>query len=166
MSGFGTVFKMDSTGNVTTLHSFDNTDGATPLPRSSGAPTATSTARRQAAPLGTVFKITSSGTFTPLHSFNQADGASPSAALIQVADGTFYGTTSGGGTEGHGTVFKMDSTGNVTPLHSFTGVEGVLPSAALIQLADGNFYGTTCERRRYPERHDLQDGFLRQPHHP
>ena len=29
-SGAGTVFKTDATGNVTTLHSFDNADGAAP----------------------------------------------------------------------------------------------------------------------------------------
>jgi hypothetical protein len=45
--------------------------------------------------------------FTNLHSFQIfTNGANPAAALVQGSDGSFYGTTSGGGTNGgHGTVF-------------------------------------------------------------
>ena len=99
---------------------------------------------------GTVFKMTPSGTVTVLHAFTggPADGANPSAALIQAADGDFYGTTSGGGGApgaAYGTVFKMAPSGAVTILHAFTGgaADGANPRAALIQATDGNFYGTT-----------------------
>jgi uncharacterized repeat protein (TIGR03803 family) len=61
---------------------------------------------------GTVFQITPAGKLTTLYSFcaqaNCADGASPSAALLEAANGTFYGTTSGsGGEEGMGSVFRL-----------------------------------------------------------
>jgi hypothetical protein len=36
-------------------------------------------------------------TFTTLHSFDKADGADPNAALVQGANGHFYGTTDTGG---------------------------------------------------------------------
>ena len=54
---------------------------------------------------GTVFKMTPSGTVTVLHVFtNSPDGAYPRAALLQAANGTFYGTTSSGGDAGAGAV--------------------------------------------------------------
>ncbi len=77
------------------------------------------------------------------------DGEVPSAALVQGADGNFYGTTYAGGTEyacagGCGTVFKITPGGTLTTLHSFVyPTEGVQPVAALIQATDGNFYSTT-----------------------
>jgi uncharacterized repeat protein (TIGR03803 family) len=49
------------------------------------------------------------------------DPAFPEAALIQVSDGTFYGTSSGGGAYGLGTVFRVTADGPVTVLHSFSG---------------------------------------------
>ena len=61
---------------------------------------------------GTVFSITTSGTEKVLHSFGQGcpsacnDGREPFAGLIDV-NGTFYGTTTGGGAHGYGTVFSL-----------------------------------------------------------
>ena len=57
---------------------------------------------------GTVFQITSAGVLTTLHSFNGlSDGTEPFAGLVQHTDGTFYGTTNAGGTNGLGTVFSV-----------------------------------------------------------
>jgi uncharacterized repeat protein (TIGR03803 family) len=86
------------------------------------------------------------GAYTLLHSFSGGtDGSSPAAALIQAADGNFYGTTASGGTSDLGTVFRMTPAGTVTVLHAFVGgkTDGAKPQAALIQATDGNFYGTT-----------------------
>jgi uncharacterized repeat protein (TIGR03803 family) len=154
--GAGTVFKMDPSGVVTTLHSFTGSDGVRPLAaliqRSDGNFYGTTTSGG-ASGYGTVFKITPSGTFTSLHSFAGSDGASPQfGRWIQGSDGNFYGTTSQGGasfnpatsTMGFGTVFKMDSSGTLTTLHSFAGSEGSYPYAGLIQGSDGNFYGTAA----------------------
>src|SRR5271169_6701746 len=52
---------------------------------------------------GTVYKLTHKGsgwTFNPLYSFAGAE-----ARVIFGPDGTLYGTTTGGGSEGLGTVF-------------------------------------------------------------
>ena len=73
--------------------------------------------------LGTVFRMTPSGAVTVLHAFTgrPTDGANPMAALIEAADGTFYGTTSAGGASNNGTVFQLTPSGTVTILHAFTG---------------------------------------------
>jgi uncharacterized repeat protein (TIGR03803 family) len=99
---------------------------------------------------GTVFKLTPSGTLTTLHAFCSQtscfDGATPLAALIQGADGDFYGTTSGGGADGGGTVFKITPSGGLTTLYNFCSqascADGQYPSDSLVQGMDGNFYGT------------------------
>ena len=103
---------------------------------------------------GTIFKITLSGTLTTLYSFCPGgncqfvapDGSNPNAALIQGADGNFYGTTQAGGSDdgcftGCGTVFRLTPGGTLTTLHEFVNsVDGSLPGQ-VIQALDGNFYG-------------------------
>jgi uncharacterized repeat protein (TIGR03803 family)/VCBS repeat-containing protein len=74
-----------------------------------------------------------------------SNGTLPRAALIQAADGSFYGTTSEGGASGGGTVFRIGAAGTVTTLHSFSGNDGFYPQAGLIQASDGSFYSTTVQ---------------------
>jgi hypothetical protein len=47
------------------------------------------------------------GAPTTLHSFDGADGSTPLATLVQGANGTFYGITLEGRTNGQGTVFSL-----------------------------------------------------------
>lgn len=146
--GCGTVFKITSLGTLTTLHTFEMTDGAGPI---AGLIQATdgnfygTTAGGGAYDEGTVFKMTSGDTLTTLYSFHLSNPY-PSA-LVQATDGNFYGTTQGGGTYGYGTVFKMTSGGTLTTLYSFCSqtncTDGAIPYASLVQAIDGNFYGTT-----------------------
>jgi uncharacterized repeat protein (TIGR03803 family) len=86
--------------------------------------------------------------FTTLYHFcsltNCSDGEFLVAGLIQGTDGNFYGTTAGGGANGHGTVFRITPDGTLTTLHSFAGTDGADSRAGLIQGTDGNFYGTTA----------------------
>ena len=90
---------------------------------------------------GTVFRITPGGTLTTLYSFSgYTDGFGP-GALLQAADGSFYGTTYGlFEPYPYGTIFKFPPSGPVTTLYGFNG--GSDPGA-LVQAADGSFYGTT-----------------------
>ena len=84
--------------------------------------------------------------FEVLHKFNPfAGGSSPSAALVQGADGSFYGTTEHGGASDRGTIFKLDSEGALTTLHRFQGSDGAHPFANLTPGDGGSFYGTTEE---------------------
>jgi len=143
--GCGTVFKITSGGTLTTLHSFDGTDGSYPtagLVQSTDGNIYGTTDYGGASDnctfgCGTVFKITPSGTLTALHSFSGSDGYYP-GGLVQASDGNFYGTTVGG----NGTVFKITPSGTLTTLHSFSGDDGYFPTG-LVQASDGNFYGTT-----------------------
>jgi uncharacterized repeat protein (TIGR03803 family) len=151
--GRGTVFKITTGGQLTTLYSFCSLqnclDGSTPY---AGLVQATdgnfygTTSGGGIYGQGMVFKITPGGLLTPLHSFDSTDGANPTAGLIQATDGNFYGTTNRGG-NGSGTIFKITPEGTLTTLYSFCAQtncpDGGLPYAGLIQASDGNFYGTT-----------------------
>ncbi len=94
---------------------------------------------------GTIFKITKSGTLTTL--FNMEIGSegpsNPWAGLVKGPNGTFYGTSEGGGTYFRGTLFKLDAKGGVTLAAEFFGDDNHAPNSALLQTRDGNFYGTT-----------------------
>ncbi|HVM60336.1 MAG TPA: choice-of-anchor tandem repeat GloVer-containing protein [Verrucomicrobiae bacterium] len=103
--------------------------------------------------VGTVFRITPQGTLTTLWQFggDPTEGAYPWGSLVQGNDGSFYGTTIGGGTNvpessiGCGTVFQITSQGTLTTLWQFGGdaTNGVHPRGNLVQGSDGNFYGTS-----------------------
>jgi uncharacterized repeat protein (TIGR03803 family) len=160
-SGCGTVFKITPSGTLTTLHTFDYTDGANSqaalVQGTDGNFYGTTTfgvASGGTYGLGTVFKITPSGTLTTLYSFSCSQGGCPDGTfpheLIQATDGNFYGTTEQGGIvgcegkSGCGTVFKITPTGNLTTLYAFGHMgNGNGPYAGLTQATDGNFYGTT-----------------------
>jgi uncharacterized repeat protein (TIGR03803 family) len=145
-----------SSAQITTLHSFNGTDGSGPVDSLvqglDGAfyGTTPSGGNQNA---GTVFKITLGGTLTTLYNFCSVggggctDGAGPHAGLVLASDGSFYGVTFNGGASGNGTVFKITSGGTLTTLHSFAGppAEGASAVGNLIQATDGNLYGTTTQ---------------------
>lgn len=166
-SGSGTVFKVTPSGVLTVLHSFHDgsvaNDGINPesgLVEGSDGNFYGTTENGGSAGFGTVFKMTPGGQVTILHSFGDGsvvnDGQCPMSALVQTSDGSFYGTTSYGGStvdltkpakSGSGTVFKITPSGAEIILHSFgdgsVTNDGLEPQASLIQASDGNFYGTT-----------------------
>jgi uncharacterized repeat protein (TIGR03803 family) len=76
-----------------------------------------------------------------------ADGLSPYAGLVQGADGSFYGTTAGGGLNSAGTIFKISARGTLTTLYNFCSrngcTDGSAPWAAVVQTNNGKFCGTT-----------------------
>jgi uncharacterized repeat protein (TIGR03803 family) len=158
VSGNGTVFKITTSGTLTTLYSFcllsNCTDGAFPY---AGLTLATdgnfygaTSAGGGITDAGTVFKITPGGTLTTLYAFcylGCTGGYAPVDAPVEGTDGNFYGTTVTGGTYGYGTVFKITPSGTLTTLYNFCAqndcADGEYPYAGLIQATDGNFYGTT-----------------------
>ena len=131
----GTVFKLDTTGNETVLHSFTggadgnwpgdfvldaqgNLYGTTQL---GGVPACN-------APngCGTVFELDTTGKETVLHGFTgtRGDGATP-GGLMRDAQGNLYGGTGAGGdlactvvsgTNGCGTLFKLTPATTIRPL--------------------------------------------------
>ena len=164
-SGCGTVFKLDTSGNETVLHSFTNSGGDGVGPDSGlimdkagklyGTTFSGGTSSNCSGGCGTVFKLDTSGHEVVLHSFAGGDGAVASAALIIDKSRSLYGTTIYGGSStncvngalsGCGVVFKLDTAGNETVLHSFIGppTDGYGPYARLIMDTAGNLYGTTA----------------------
>ena len=155
---FGTVFKMTPAGALTTLHTFNNKDGDRPAARLVQGRDGNlygSTTGDGAKDESTIFRITTSGVLTTLYRFpnsqtirglgwSHAD-LGPQSALTEGSDGTFFGTTKIGGSDGGcGTVFEITSKGVLTTLHSF-GFDnnGWYPGAGLIRAHNGDFYGTT-----------------------
>src|SRR5439155_13077697 len=142
-----TVYRMDTTGTVTTLHAFRLSEGAHPhianLIQASDESFYGTTYDGGPSFAGNVFRLDAAGALTTLHAFTGADGAYPFAGLIQATDGFFYGTTRSSGPGGYGTVYRMAADGMLTTLHAFTYSDGASPYAGLIQATDKNFYGTT-----------------------
>jgi uncharacterized repeat protein (TIGR03803 family) len=150
--GYGTVFKLDKTGNLTLLHSFSGTpDGEDPYAGlaadSAGNGYGTTKYGGAAGGYGTVFKIDRTGHFSLLHSFaGTPDGENPVASVVADPAGNIYGTTYYGGTNGYGTVFEIDTTGKFTILHNFdASPDGANPLGGLVRDAAGNLYGTTSD---------------------
>jgi uncharacterized repeat protein (TIGR03803 family) len=149
--GCGVVFKLDSRGKETILHTFSGypSDGANPagglISDASGNLYGT-TQTGGLSNYGTVFKVNKKGGTAVLHSFDGIDGKYPYGALVLDDVGNLYGTTSSGGSSSHGTIFKLDTARKETVLHNFRGYprDGSRPMAGLLRDAEGNLYGTTA----------------------
>ncbi|HVI08759.1 MAG TPA: choice-of-anchor tandem repeat GloVer-containing protein, partial [Candidatus Binatia bacterium] len=143
---------------ITTLTSFDKTDGrdpgypAAPFVQGTNGGFYGTTAAGGVNDEGTVFEMTSAGTLNTLYSFCSqpgcSDGAVANAGLIQATDGNLYGTTDAGGDNNFGTIFRITPAGSLTTLYRFCSApgcsDGANPSAGLMQASDGAFYGTTA----------------------
>ena len=167
----GTVFAVKTDGTVfTNLHSFngDTNDGSFPYDELTlvGNTLYGTTSDGGASHLGMIFSINTDGTgFTNLYSFTYdhgfllSDGCLPYASLL-LAGGTFYGTTTQGGTNGfgtthpyengYGTVFAINTNGTgFERIYSFTATaganntnsDGATPSASLV-LSGNTLFGT------------------------
>jgi len=158
----GTIFKITSAGAFTLLHTFtfpsDLNSGADPeaplLQAADGNFYGTTMTGGMGhfgnGGDGTVFRMDPAGNVTTLHSFNRTDGYIPRGGLTQGPDGSFYGTTSAGGTgttNPVGTVFRMDGSGAVRTLHTFINSLGseFMPPAGVIRATDGSLYGMVQE---------------------
>jgi len=157
--GCGTVFKVDSTGNETVLHTFEaQNDGQFPFSTlvldSSGNLYGTTSSGFGYGPNGLVFAVNSvTGVENVIYQFNGApDGSYPEAGMVMDTSGNLYGTTAFGGSgagcgsAGCGTVFELSPSGGgwkEAILYSFQGgSDGELPEA-LIRDSAGNLYGAT-----------------------
>jgi uncharacterized repeat protein (TIGR03803 family) len=94
---------------------------------------------------GTLFKLGKDGTgFDVLTHFGyDADGRRPYSNLAVGGNGSLYGTTCFGGTNGFGTVFKINPDGSgYVVLKEFTGTNGIYPCGRLV-VDGGMLYGAT-----------------------
>jgi len=166
-SACGTVFRITPQGTLTTIHTFDGSDGGNPfaplLEATDGDLYGTTEegGNNRMGP-GTVFSITPKGRLTTIHYFctqpGCADGANPYAGVIEGTDGNLYGTASAAGANqgegcvdsGCGTVFSINPGGTLTTVHNFCGqggydlcTDGARPQSGLLQATNGIFYGMT-----------------------
>ena len=85
-------------------------------------------------------------TTTLLHDFHALDdGEQPATRMVQTADGTYYGTTSSGGSHSQGTIFKITPAGQFQTVYNFGDIpnDGNGPWGPLTVGPDGAIYGTT-----------------------
>ena len=145
--GMGVVYKLDTTGHETVLHTFTGqAGGGSPSgvildPAGNLYGTATlGGAYRQ----GLVFKLDTAGSYSVLYSFTGTAeyGSGPSGVILDPA-GNLYGTTKSDGPANGGAVYKLDTAGNYTVLYGFPELaDGRGPEAGVILDPAGNFYGT------------------------
>ncbi len=115
----GVVFKLDTTGKFTVLHTFAcgsevaspcGPDGGNPYDgviRDSAGNLYGTTSAGGDASQGIAYKLDPAGNETVLHSFTGgADGGQPSSGLLDI-DGYLYGTAPRGGNNGGGVIFKL-----------------------------------------------------------
>ncbi len=150
--GFGTIFRVDSNGELQTLFLFSGPDGSRPegpLVQASNGSLYGTTRMGGAAGKGTIFRFNpaGAGTFTLLRSFGGSDGAEPRSGLVEGADGDLYGTTSTGGlscaTTTCGTIFRLTLSGTFTTVLKFNKTNGANPVGGLAAALDGRLFGTT-----------------------
>jgi uncharacterized repeat protein (TIGR03803 family) len=168
--GCGVVFKVDTGGNETVLHTFEGPDGSSPTsPLLMDSDENLYGTTQDGGNLdcqgglgcGVAFQLSpqSNGTWaeTVLYAFcsasNCIDGKFPSVgALIRDAAGNLYGTiiegganTSCSGGNGCGVVFRLNANGSETVLHNFAGkTDGNYPLSGVTRDQTGNLYGTAA----------------------
>ena len=166
-SGMGTVYELTPPGTPggapsawteTVLFNFSGSDGAYPyasltLARSDALYGTTELGGTFG--YGTVFELTppagadGAWTETVLHNFSGSDGSYPYAVLA-IASGTLYGTTTMGGSSNKGAVFKLTAPGvpggawTESVVHSFNGSDEGVPYGGVVLGANGAIYGTTA----------------------
>jgi len=142
----GTVFKVTSSGVLTTLHSFQGTDGFFPYAGLVQATDGNLYGTTGSGPypgdnLGTIFKITPTGSLTTVFAFpSENAGDLPQSALLQDTNGNFYGTTIYGGTQTYGTIFSLSvGLGPFVKLQPASGKVG-----ELVDILGNNLTGATA----------------------
>jgi uncharacterized repeat protein (TIGR03803 family) len=141
--GCGTVYKLDSRGNFTVLHTFSGEgDGSFPLgltidsagnlygiAQNGGDEVQNTNFERG---VGTVFKVDTAGEFSVLYTFvpcteppcteGQVRNPVFASHLIRDSKGNLYGLEqSNDCAKGGGCLFRIDTTGNLTDLYDFEG---------------------------------------------
>ena len=153
---FGTIYRLTTNGALTSLVTFDGTNGYfsdAPLLLANdgvfygttifGGPSASPSG------YGNVFRITPDGNFTSIATFAYTNGVNPSGNMVQGSDGGLYGTTVGGG----GKVYRVTTNGVlnlVVAFDPFTNPpQGTQPWGGLVRGSDGAYFGTASSGGAY-----------------
>ena len=162
---YGTIFKITSEGQFTSLYSFCQDsyycpDGSYPhsglIKGLDGNFYGTTSAGGANNGYGTVYRMTPTGDLTTIYSFCSkpvcSDGGGLMVDCCRWRMGVSMEPHCRGGINGAyaGTLFKLTPSGELTTLYNFCGqpncTDGQEPYAGLTQGTDRNFYGTTVAR--------------------
>jgi uncharacterized repeat protein (TIGR03803 family) len=111
--GPGTMFRVTTNGDLTTLASFGGAAGSSPegtlfLARDGALYGTSSDGGINGA--GTLFKLTTNNTLVVVCSFDRSIGARPSGGVVMGADRALYGICAEQGSRGGGSLFRVDIT--------------------------------------------------------
>ena len=151
--GAGTIYRLDSAGGFTPLHTFDRVNGERPngLTRAAdgwfygttshgGDPDPNAYTSGQ----GTLFRWNPTSGLEVLHRFWPIHGSWPSAAPTLGSDGAWYGSSRYDSTyPNYGTLWRWTPERGLTVLKDFGGIDGNSPLGPLTLASDGFLYGTT-----------------------
>lgn len=159
----GTLFKITSAGQITTLHNFgdtgDNLDGIYPsggLVMDSQGVLYGVTLYGGANSRGTVFSYDpTANVYTVIYAFDMIGGPNI-PTNVTLAGNALYGVSQAGGQFNQGTIFKLALPTKTallkgSMLHSFhnNGLDGFNPWGALLYAQDKKLYGTTVYGGQY-----------------
>ena len=145
--GFGTVFRLTTSGNETVLHSFaGGADGYSPIypPTYLNGMFYGTTFGDGNNNFGTIYRMSTQGAESVIHTFSNPGPSYPASGLA-VLNGTLYGSTSSGGKINAGTIYSVTPGGAVTILHEFAGApnDGATPFLSNLTALNGVLYGVT-----------------------
>ncbi len=173
-TGFGTLFKIDTNGALTTMFYFNGTNGGGPGPLVVGSDgniygateyggTDTnqyySLTAGEVAGYGTAFVLHPDGSVTVPGFFTVSNNfGGIVSSLILGCDGNVYGTAEFGGAYNVGTVFEFTTNETLSLIATFDNTNGAYP-LAMLQTADGDFYGSAHGRAAcYPNLFRVSSG--------
>jgi uncharacterized repeat protein (TIGR03803 family) len=138
LANFGSVYRITTNGELTSLKLFEGYGAANPygglVPGTDGL--------LHGATSGTVFSITTNGVLKTIASFS---GLYPDTTLLQYFDGAFYGTTTQGGGSAGGSVFRVTTNGLISSMVEFHYPGPTWPEGGLLRGSDGALYGTATQ---------------------
>jgi len=165
--GYGTVYRLNTDQSITSLFSFDSTNGINPSDDLTVGQDGKLYGRTEGGGAngdGTIFSITTNGVFESLFSFSGTNGMRPHAALFAGNDGNFYGATAGGGTNDQdGVIYEVTPAGGFYIVAYFNGDNGLSAFGPLVRNTDGTLYGTTFNGGGYGSGNIYQLSFASTP---
>jgi uncharacterized repeat protein (TIGR03803 family) len=139
--GCGTIFKITSSGKLTTLQYLNWSNGAEPFGGLVWATDGNYYGTTEGGfGMGTVYEVGSGRGATTLYGFPDPDGGVfPYAGLLQATNGIFYGSTFGDGVTSNGTIFSENV--GLGPFVAFVQPSGKVGQTA--QILGQGLTGTT-----------------------
>jgi uncharacterized repeat protein (TIGR03803 family) len=143
-TGCGTVWKLDTSGKLTVLVTFDGTNGATPwhLAARDGVLYG-STLNGGSGGDGVIFKVGMNGRmFTVLHAFSGADGCTPGEPQFDAAGDLFAKAACAA--NGNGAIVEITAAGTFQTVYTFPGSPATnVPYSVVVDGTNGLLYGST-----------------------